>query len=770
MPHAGNEALNDGIQKALGFVLTSLGGSDDVLNKVTTLKQRLEMAVDAHKKATSACSEAKTQVEIAKKSATERIEAFTRQSEEAINYLKDDDLKKSALVRTTMNKIIGAHSDFVSLRQEAVLAAEEAVLSVQKADGAVADSLEWAVKVGEKMAKKHEALPEIPGEIADMDSCNIEFVLESSYIVSKLLEESGSGGDPVVAADSAANTVTVSDEDISAVAELIKEQPDGNSPDATESSSPSDRTPAPETTTTTTSFPNVAAFAAALLPTKDSKVLQQEAFDHHFGSSRSSEEDCKSSAVSVDETSDQGAVVAAESGGSADEDIAAPSAAVIESFSCCYWKDEKDNQGSNSLISPPLTHGRMFVTADAIYFVGWGHLKIILDHVECKSIQKEKAVLADNAISILMKDGKNYFFGSFAFRENCYQLINRLQQVKVALIEAGVLVDTSRAAKQLAAANTAPSSSSSYSPLQPVEDDAVIKNMDVVVKGRLQLSVAEFFVRFWEESEASGRFYGDWLTGKGSKEVSVTDWEEGSFPHKFSGESYTKKRIVKFLHPRTSHLWIGPPFAGVQQDQKVIINGPDKFVVVMTVEMSGIPYADVFAVEVRWVATRCATDASAVDVLVGVTVDFKKSTIMKSNIRSGTLEETALTHQLLFKAMEATVAAKAGGGGAAAAVAASAGLSQKSTPAPTSEGVVVSAKSSENSESLSAARKMTKKWGDTTSVALAVAVFLVLWLFIEVRRNRHAVHELTLSVERLEERLADLLRAVLVNNQSCSKK
>jgi hypothetical protein len=45
----------------------------------------------------------------------------------------------------------------------------------------------------------------------------------------------------------------------------------------------------------------------------------------------------------------------------------------------------------------------------------------------------------------------------------------------------------------------------------------------------------------------------------------------------------------------------------------------------MTVEMDGIPYSDVFAVEVRWSARRVGTDDISID--AGVFVRFIKSSM-----------------------------------------------------------------------------------------------------------------------------------------------
>ena len=82
-------------------------------------------------------------------------------------------------------------------------------------------------------------------------------------------------------------------------------------------------------------------------------------------------------------------------------------------------------------------------------------------------------------------------------------------------------------------------------------------------------------------------------------------------------------QIIRFKFRRTTHLYIGPPVAGVTQTQYLIKEGNDRCVVMMTVEMDGIPYADSFLVEVRWSARRVRERDIAVD--AGVIVRFTKS-------------------------------------------------------------------------------------------------------------------------------------------------
>lgn len=176
--------------------------------------------------------------------------------------------------------------------------------------------------------------------------------------------------------------------------------------------------------------------------------------------------------------------------------------------------------------------------------------------------------------------------------------------------------------------------------------------MDPVLSKRLKgVSLKHFYDMCWSEGSGDtggSPFYHKFLESKNSHDISVGDWEvtEGLI-HPWSGEKMDQKRIVKYKFTRTTHLYVGPPIAGVTQTQYCRMEGDDKFVLTMTVEMDGIPYADCFAVEVRWVARRAGKDL-VID--VGVFVDFKKSTVLKAKIQSGTITETKPIHFSLFDA------------------------------------------------------------------------------------------------------------------------
>ena len=185
----------------------------------------------------------------------------------------------------------------------------------------------------------------------------------------------------------------------------------------------------------------------------------------------------------------------------------------------------------------------------------------------------------------------------------------------------------SASTEALAATNDdAATTATPKSSLPDVPKDVVIGKMDPIFSKKLKgVSMDEYYEKGW--SDKINPLYSPWLERKGSFDVSVTDWEHSDqgFVHKWSGEKFHQQRIVKFKFKRTTHLYIGPPIAGVTQTQYCNKDGDNKCIIMMTVEMDGIPYSDVFAVEVRWAARRVGTNDIVID--AGVFVNFVKTSM-----------------------------------------------------------------------------------------------------------------------------------------------
>jgi hypothetical protein len=202
--------------------------------------------------------------------------------------------------------------------------------------------------------------------------------------------------------------------------------------------------------------------------------------------------------------------------------------------------------------------------------------------------------------------------------------------------------------------------------LPDVPPDPIIEKMDSIFSKKLKnVSIDKYYAAGWSEEVP---LYQPWLERKGSFDVSVTDWEHapspedggGDFENAWSGEKFQQKRTIRFKFQRTTHLYIGPPIAGVTQTQYLVKEGNDRCIVMMTVEMDGIPYSDSFAVEVRWSARRVEGNDIAID--AGVFVRFTKSSMFASKIKSGTFKETSPIHLDLFEVIKSAIAAGEEGG------------------------------------------------------------------------------------------------------------
>mmetsp|Transcript_30233 Transcript_30233/g.60081 ORF Transcript_30233/g.60081 Transcript_30233/m.60081 type:complete len:420 (-) Transcript_30233:30-1289(-) len=268
--------------------------------------------------------------------------------------------------------------------------------------------------------------------------------------------------------------------------------------------------------------------------------------------------------------------------------------------------------------------------------------------------------------------------------------------------------------------------------------DEQVKKMTVVVSDTLRgINIGQFFNSFWRDKPGS-EFYGPWLETKKSEKVKVGGWEKNRHEHKFSKEVFSHKRVATFDYPRTTHLWVGPPMAGVTQAHYARIDDGARCIIAMSVEMNGIPYADVFAVEVRWVATNVAD--KVIEIEVGVAVDFKKSSMFKGQIRSGTEEETGAIHMSLFEEMKRRVGEMAAEAGEE--------LEQEAGPGAAEGAVVV------REEKVVVA---AGGWlGEKGFLAVLLVAFAV--VFWDLHQQKRLVRELMVNTAELQEDIRALVK------------
>jgi VAD1 Analog of StAR-related lipid transfer domain len=202
----------------------------------------------------------------------------------------------------------------------------------------------------------------------------------------------------------------------------------------------------------------------------------------------------------------------------------------------------------------------------------------------------------------------------------------------------------------------------------PVDPDETLPHMEIILKKRITgITVQQFFDLIWKDGavnvDGGEAFYKSWLTASGKEEIKVQSWEQAEggpgSPFAFNSQwdndatRYGQRRKVEFTFTRTTHLYTGPPIAKVKQCHFGKVAGDERCILHMQIEMEGIPFADCFNVQIRWVVTRIGGTAEKpiLEIRVGLFVNFVKQTILAAKIRSGTTEESTKTQKSLLHAV-----------------------------------------------------------------------------------------------------------------------
>ena len=746
-----------GVRKAIGHVLTSLGTGDDTLSKVVTAKERMEMATAAFQRAEAQLRDSTAALEEANERGATKLRAYVAHFEEAFKGLREREADAEAAAGAALRAAVAALEAFLDGREKAVKEVARVVEKVRAA-GVQSDKVTWARKMERKISRKNAEAAKLRRKeergrdadgseggdaeesVDDEELYSISVRLRKSRVCYELLmnvfDYKPEDFDWQKLSDEDSRTVSV-------VIDLLGSIKMENDATAEEKKSAGGAKQKEQLTFERN-------FEGMFVEEAPSPVGGADGAGKGEGGEGAEGEGRQQDAEGGGEDGGDGAgTSAASAGGEGGSGKGAPPT-VIESFSCAYWTQSDDKTS----IASPLLHGRMFVTAAAIYFVGWGKFKLILELEDIVETRKESTAMGavDNALLLVCSDGKEYFFGSFAFRENCHRLIDRLRSVKGALIDAGMVLPSTTLKKRRAGDDEDgdedgggggggddddDETSSAFIP-HDLPPDEQVKKMTVVVSDTLRgINIGQFFNSFWRDKPGS-EFYGPWLETKKSEKVKVGGWEKNRHEHKFSKEVFSHKRVATFDYPRTTHLWVGPPMAGVTQAHYARIDDGARCIIAMSVEMNGIPYADVFAVEVRWVATNVAD--RVIEIEVGVAVDFKKSSMFKGQIRSGTEEETGAIHMSLFEEMKRRVGEMAAEAGEE--------LEQEAGPGAAEGAVVV------REEKVVVA---AGGWlGEKGFLAVLLVAFAV--VFWDLHQQKRLVRELMVNTAELQEDIRALVK------------
>ena len=277
-------------------------------------------------------------------------------------------------------------------------------------------------------------------------------------------------------------------------------------------------------------------------------------------------------------------------------------------------------------------HSQVIIVVDCLNEIQTHAQGTVLNDVTIWTRNTEKR-MKDNRSRYVMENDENVddFEAGFSLkvhRIDCTEIRKLIESVlsDSSIDDSIVNSESAQIIEPIATTKEVPAVEAPKPKLPDIPKDQIIRKMDPIFSKKLKaVSIETYYEKGW--SDKNNPLYSPWLERKGSFDVSVTKWEHSDqgFENKWSGERFYQKRTVKFKFKRTTHLYIGPPVAGVTQTQYCYKDGNDKCVIMMTVEMDGIPYADVFAVEVRWAARRVGANDIAVD--AGVFVRFIKSSM-----------------------------------------------------------------------------------------------------------------------------------------------
>jgi len=346
---------------------------------------------------------------------------------------------------------------------------------------------------------------------------------------------------------------------------------------------------------------------------------------------------------------------------------------VVDSFPCSF------RDGGQRI---PFQYGRVYLTPTRIVFTSWSKKKLNLYWQEVSQVKPSRGFhgLRNDTVHVICRKKDSGDFSCMTLG-GFYDRVTVLEKIEKLREDARIEAEKQAAAEALAQAKAATATAASSGQEEEMGDktmivdwspddivvppDEKISTMTIVVSKVIHgISVQTFYDVVWAETEKP--LYRPWLE-QSAFDIDLEDWKQGEVVGSWCKEKYQMSRRAKFKVKRTTHLYIGPPIANVVQMHRVRLEGNDKCVTSMTIEFEGIPYSDCFAVEVRYVATRQGND---VKYECGLFVDFRKSTFLKRQIQSGTIEESTPVYRNFFKVVHTACLEAQGGDAEAAAEAA----------------------------------------------------------------------------------------------------
>lgn len=178
-----------------------------------------------------------------------------------------------------------------------------------------------------------------------------------------------------------------------------------------------------------------------------------------------------------------------------------------------------------------------------------------------------------------------------------------------------------------------------------IPSDEVLDRMKRVLQGAtLEISTtADFFERFWKSD-----FYPTFLSETGAQNIEMTPWKNGEWINNWDQQQYSQKSTVSMEMQQSSPLFSGTVYITQSLFHE---SNEDRVIIAVSNETRGIPFADSFSVQIRWVVSKVPSNHQQLHAQVGLFVWFTKSCFVSGTIRSVASQETKDSQILLLRKM-----------------------------------------------------------------------------------------------------------------------
>ena len=295
---------------------------------------------------------------------------------------------------------------------------------------------------------------------------------------------------------------------------------------------------------------------------------------------------------------------------------------ILDDFSCALRKKI-------------FIHGRLFCTDNFLCFyaniLGF-KTKQVIPFKEVVAVRRIKGTIS-NSIEIACNNKKSYFFGSFLRRNEAFQFIYSLWKNSGYCDEkqdTGQWSDTEDPPANDENSGEEDKEGLTMLPSEDIGD--AIESLKVI----LPVTPQKFFELFYSDDAVFG--FNAYCTDRGDTELEITTWAENEELEGFTREIKFRTKINgPSIGPKTTRCHKAQKYKWL--DNSLIIQASTKAL--------DVPYSSYFLVEDTWKITPVSAEKSMLRITF--TINFLKSTILRSTIESRSKVDVAKDHETWVK-------------------------------------------------------------------------------------------------------------------------